>query len=217
MNPNNMTVRRTPLKRDRMAVSASTLTKICATGAQSAAVQNDPVSKAALMVLQTRCSSLNTNLSNKELAAQALMTAIKLTGVDLGAASESLAAYEMAVRAMAGGDGSIITGAGLQARPVTTPAAPLGVVVGVTSKKGKEATEAIVHWPATAGATSYALQVNFTPQTAGSAYAAFGSGTRRNRLVKAPAAGAQFLAQVAAIAGDGTQSAWSDAILVTAR
>jgi hypothetical protein len=33
----------------------------------------------------------------------------------------------------------------------------------------------------------------------------------------APTAGAQFLAQIAAIASDGTQSAWCDPILVTAR
>jgi hypothetical protein len=36
-------------------------------------------------------------------------------------------------------------------------------------------------------------------------------------VVKAPAAGAQFLARVAALSSDGTQSDWSDPILATAR
>jgi hypothetical protein len=35
--------------------------------------------------------------------------------------------------------------------------------------------------------------------------------------VTAPAAGAQFLAQIAPIAGDGTQGPWCEPILVTAR
>ncbi len=217
MNPNDMTVRHTSLKKVRPVVGAATLNKICTAGAQCMAVQNDPVAKAALTVLQTRCTTLNAGVSNKEQSAQMLMIAIKGLGVDLDAAGESLVIYEAAVRNIAAGDASIITGSGLVARPATTPEQPLGVVVDVTSKKGKEATLAIVTWPKTAGATSYALQVNFTPQTAGSPYTALGSGTRRTRTVKAPAAGAQFLAQVAAIASDGTVSAWSDAILVTAR
>ncbi len=217
MNPNDMTVRHTSLKKARPVDGAAMLNKICTAGAQCTAVQNDPVAKAALMVLQTRCTTVNGSLSSKQLSAQALMIAIKVMDVDIDAAGDSLVIYEQAVRALAAGDGSIITGAGLQARPATTPEQPLGVVVDVTSKKGKEAAEAIVTWPKTAGATSYALQVNFTPQTAASTYTALGSATRRTRMVKAPAAGAQFLAQVAAIASDGTVSAWSDAILVTAR
>ncbi len=217
MNPNDMTVRHTPITRTKVPACAAILNKICAAGAQCTAVQNDPVSKAALMVLQTKVATLNGSVSNKQLSAQALITATKVMGVDVDAAGESLVMYEAAVRTLAAGDASIITGSGLLARPVKTPPEPLGVVTGVTGKKGKEAAQGIVAWPKTAGATSYALQVNFTPQTAASAYTALGSGTKRTRTVKAPAAGAQFLAQVAAIASDGTVSAWSDAILVTAR
>jgi hypothetical protein len=42
-------------------------------------------------------------------------------------------------------------------------------------------------------------------------------GSGRRRVVKAPTAGAQFLARVAALASDGTQSDWSETILATAR
>jgi hypothetical protein len=217
MNPTNTTVRHTPLSKNRAPEGAATLDKVCAAGAQCAQVQGDPLCKQALTVLQGKTTTLHASVSTKEQAAQTLLAAAKVMGIDLADAGEALVNYEGAVRTVAAGDGSIINAAGLLSRPVKTPEAALAVVENVTGKKGKESAQGIVHWPATAGATSYALQVNFTPQTAGSPYTALGSGTRRNRVVKAPAPGAQFLAQVAAIASDGTQSAWSDAILVTAR
>jgi len=217
MDPTSMTVRHTPLKKDKAPVGAATLNKIVAAGAQCAAVQNDPLAKQALTLLQARTTTLGTSLTSKQQIAQTLLAAMKTLGIDLAAAGEALVNYEAAVRTLAAGDGSLINAAGLLTRPSKTPEEALAIVEKVTGKKGKEAALAVVHWPATAGATSYAVQVNFTPQTAGSAYSALGSATNRNRVVKAPAPGAQFLVQVAAIASDGTQSAWSDAVLVTAR
>ena len=82
---------------------------------------------------------------------------------------------------------------------------------------GKALKEAVLHWPAVAGATSYAIQVNWTPAAPAGPWVALASGTSRRRVVTAPTAGAQFLAQVAGIASDGTQSEWCDAILVTAK
>ncbi len=217
MNPTNLTVRHTPLSKDKVPDGAATLDKICAAGAQCAAVQNDPLCKQSLAVLQTRTTALHTSLTAKQQAAQVLLTAAKVMGLDYLAVGDALVNYESSVRTLAAGDGSVINAAGLLSRPVKTPAPSLTPVTGVKGKKGKEPAQGIVSWPAAPGATSYALQVNFTPQTAASPYTAVGTGTKRTRIVKAPAAGAQFLAQVAAVASDGTMSTWSDAILVTAR
>jgi hypothetical protein len=217
MNPSNLTVRRTPLTKSKAAEGAATLDKICTAGAQCPAVQADPLAKQALAVLQAKTGTLHTSLSSKQQLAQAIMTAIKVLGIDLGAAAESLVNYEDAVRTLAAGDGSIINAAGLLSRVVKPPPPTLSVVENLASRKGAEASQAVLYWPAAPGATSYAVQVNFTPQTPAGPFTALGSGTRRTRLVKAPTPGAQFLAQVAAIASDGTQSAWSDAILATAR
>jgi hypothetical protein len=217
MNPTTLTVRHTPLSKDKVPEGAVTLDKVCSAGTVCAAVQNDPLAKQALAALQTKTTALHASLSGKQQAAQALLAASKVMWIDLAAAGEALTNYEAAVRTVAAGDGSIINAAGLLSRPVRAPAQPLSIVTEVAGKKGKEPGQGIVSWPAAPGATSYALQVNFTPQTPASPYTMVSTGTKRSRVVKAPATGAQFLAQVAAVASDGTMAAWSDAILVTAR
>jgi hypothetical protein len=42
-------------------------------------------------------------------------------------------------------------------------------------------------------------------------------GTSHRRVITAPAPGAQFLVQIAAIGSDGTQSAWCEPYLATAK
>jgi hypothetical protein len=121
------------------------------------------------------------------------------------------------VNGIAGGNPATITAGGLQARDVKTPAAALGVVKDLKGTPGKAPKEAVLSWPEVQGATLYAVQVNWTPEDPAAPFTALPTSSRRRRVVTAPAKGAQFKAQVAAIGSDGTQSAWCDAILVTAR
>jgi hypothetical protein len=67
-----------------------------------------------------------------------------------------------------------------------------------------------------AGATGYAIELNFTPQNPGGPWFAVTPGSRRKRAVKGPGPGAQFLARIASLGGNGEQAEWSDPILVTA-
>jgi hypothetical protein len=216
-SPKKATVRHTLVKDLKVADGLAILDNVCSTGAQCPQVQSSALAKAALGNLTTATATAHTGLSNRKQIAQALLAAIKTLAVDYGQAKAALVAYEAAVNTVAQGDASIITLAGLLSRDTSVPHATLGTVTGVRSKPGTETKQAIVSWPEVAGATSYALQVSFTPQTAGSAYTALSSGSRRRRVITAPAAGAQFLVQIAALGGDGTQSGWSDAILATAR
>jgi hypothetical protein len=90
-------------------------------------------------------------------------------------------------------------------------------VLVVHSKLGKLPTEAVVSWPKVDGATSFAIEVNWTPATPAGPWAALNSGSGRRRVITAPAPAAQFLVRIAGIKSDGTQSPWSNPILVTAR
>jgi hypothetical protein len=156
-------------------------------------------------------------MSSKESLALALAAATKALGIDVTAASSALRTYESAVNTVADGDASVINKAGLTARDEKTPPSALGVVTDVRSKPGKLVTEAIVSWPAVPGATSYAMEVNYTPSNPSGAYTAVASGSSRRRTIKGPTPASQFLARVAAVASDGTQSDWSAPIVVTTR
>ncbi len=215
--PKKATVRHTLVKDFKVADGLAVLDNVCSSGGQCQEVQNSALAKAALGNLQTTVTTAHTSLSMRKQLAQALMASIKALGIDYGQAKLALIAYEAAVNTVADGDASIINKAGLLSRDTSVPHAALGTVTGAKSKPGKVAKQAIVSWPEVAGATSYALQVNWTPQTAGSAYAPQPSGSSRRRVLTAPAPGAQFLVQIAALASDGVQSDWSDALLVTAR
>jgi hypothetical protein len=216
MNPSQLTVRHTPLKRNRLAEGATTLDKIVTAGTSCPAVQNDPLAKQALALLATAVTALHGGLTSKQSLAQALLTAAKASQIQLTTASNALVSYEKAVNTVAAGDGSVINQAGLLTREVSPPPPALATVVKVKGKRGKQPTLAQVSWPAAAGATSYAVEVNFTPATPAGPWTAIATATKRSRVVTAPTAGAQFLARVASVASDGTQSAWSDAVLVTA-
>jgi hypothetical protein len=133
-------------------------------------------------------------------------------------ARTALSMYETAIVSVADGDAVVINKAGLLSRD-EAPAAPIPLarVAKVNCELGRNASESKLSWPETPGAASYAVEVNLTPQTPAGPWTALGTVTRRTKVVKAPAPGAQFLARIAAVASDGTPSDWSDTVLATAR
>ena len=216
-NPKPATVRRgLPGSRkppDFVSAAAAT----CSAGAQCTEVTSSAVGAAALAGLQKATADAQASLAARAAALLALLAAIKTLKIDLGAVRSALGAYQGVVATLAAGNAAIITKAGLLTRDPKPPAAALGKVAIVHSKLGKHLMEAILSWPEAPGATGYAIQVNFTPATPTGPWTDLMHGSSRRRVVKAPTAGAQFLARVAALASDGTQSDWSDVILATAR
>jgi hypothetical protein len=210
-------VKRTPLNRHKPAAGVQTLQGVVTSGTASSAVQGSALAKQALADVQTALAPFAAAVTAKTNAEIALDAARKVLTVQFNVAAVAIRSYEVAVSALAGGDPAVITGAGLLTRDAKTPAAALGAVKDLRSTLGKAAKEAFLRWPLVPGATSYAIQVNWTPSAATAVWTALPNGTSRRRLVVAPTQGAQFMAQVAAIRSDGTQSAWCDAILVTAR
>jgi hypothetical protein len=214
-NPPRATVRHALLQNKRVAECLATLDNVCTAGAQCPAVQSSPMAKQALTTLQTSVTTAHASLNAKLALAQQLMAAIKTLNISFGAVRTALSAYETSVNFVANGDASVINAAGCLSRIPKTPSAALGNVTAVQSKPGKNPTEAILTWPAVAGATSYAIEVNTTPQNPAGTWTAIASGTSRRRVVKGPAPASQILARVAAQGSDGTPSAWSDPVLVT--
>ena len=155
---------------------------------------------------------------DRKLAAQAaLLSATKTLEIQFGAAANALRTYETAVNTVADGDASIINKAGLLTRATKTPPAALGSVVGVHSVPGKLPAQAILRWPEVARATSYAIEVNMTPAAPAGPWTAINPGSSRRRVLTTPTPATQMLARVAAVMADGTQSAWSNPVLVTTR
>ncbi len=170
----------------------------------------------ALTALQKAVTAGHAALSQRQQLAMALTAAIKALNIDVAALRIATRTYEAAVESVAQGDANVINRAGLKSRAQSVPQTPLGPVSVVHSKPGKSSAEAIITWPEGPGATGYAIQVNFTPQSPTGPWTALTSGTGRRRTVKAPTPGAQFLVQVASLDAGGTQSAWSDPILAVA-
>jgi hypothetical protein len=216
VNPNS-TVKRTPLSVHKPAAGVTTLQAVIAAGTASPEVQASPVAKAALADLQNAVAPVPATLTSKANAATALAAARKGLTTQFAEVETATRTYEMSVNSISGGDPAIIARAGLLARDQRTPAAALGEVTDVRGSPGKQVRQAILRWPEVPGATNYAIQVNWTPGTPAGPWTALTSGSSRRRVITAPAQGAQLLAQVAAISSDGTQSAWCDAILVTAK
>jgi hypothetical protein len=212
------TVRRSLLVGKKIPDALSAAANTCSAGAQCTEVQNDPVAKQALGALQTATTTAQGSLTRRQALAQALLAAIQTLGNDFDVVRTTLGTYEMAVNSLANGDAAIINAAGLLSRLQKPPPAALGKVSVVHSKLGKHLGEAIVSWPAGPGATSYAIEVNFTatPQNPAGTWTALASGTGRRRVVKAPTPGAEFQVRVASIGSDGTQSEWSDTATATA-
>jgi len=219
MNPDYATVKHTALKKKNTSQTLSTVTSICATGAQSPEVQAAPVALQALGILQKANTTALASFTSRQSLAQALIAAIKTLALDAAALRVALDTYEAAVNAIAGGNAAVITRAGLLARSGKTPAAALEPVLGLHTKPGKLVGEGILGWPPAPGATGYAIEVNYAPQSATPTWTALNSGTSRRRVLTAPTPtpGSQFLARVAAVGSDGTQSAWSSPIVITTR
>ena len=216
-NPSHSTVKHVPLNQHKVAAGVAAVNNVITAGNQSAAVQGSPVAKAALGVLQLAAGNTQTALTTKLTVVQEHQTATKALTISFSNLGDSLRSYEAAVNVLAGGDGSVINGAGLLTRAAKPPAAALGTVPVLYTKLGKLPGEAIVSWPEVDRATSFAIEVNPTPATPAGPWTALNSGSSRRRVITAPAPGAQLLARVAAVQSDGTQSPWCTPILVTAR
>jgi hypothetical protein len=214
-SPTRVKVRHTSLDDKTTSEILDTLDTVCATGAQSPDVQGSPVVSGALDVLKSAVAAGHASLAARMSLAQALMAAISALQIDVGAIRVALTSYEAAVGTLPALDAAKITKAGLLARAPKAPAEALGNVTGVHSKPGKHPAQGILGWPKVAGATGYAIQVNTTPQDPAGTWTAMASGSGRRRVVNGPGPASQILARVAAVASDGTQSDWSDPVLVT--
>jgi hypothetical protein len=212
---NRATVRQGLLVGKKVADALTTLDTVCNAGAQSPDVQSSTSAKAALGDLQTALTAGHSSLTTKLNLAQAILAAAKALNLDFGVIKLKLRNYETAVNSIADGDASIINKAGLLSRGQKNPQSALGKVTVVHSKVGKHQAEAILTWPAAPGATSYVIEVNWTPGNPSGPWVQLMQGTGRRRIVKAPTPASQFLARVASVASDGTVSEWSDATLAT--
>ena len=216
-NVNQATVRRTTLQNKSAPECLSLLDAVCSAGDQCSEVKTSPIAQPALTALQGAVTTAHASLTLKEELAKALMAAIKTLDVDLGAVKTALDTYQAAVAAIAKGDASLINKAGLPSRAKRTPPAALQKVISVASKPGKNPGEALISWPAAAGAVAYALEVNYTPLDPNGVWTALTPGRNRRRVVMAPQPSGQFLVRIAALGNGDKQSVWSDAILATAR
>lgn len=216
-NPNRCTVRCGKLTRLTPPESLVVAQTICTSGAQSGAVQGSPIAQAALGELAASVQEAQGLLQAKMNLVTALRGAISALNAGMADVRRKLAVYEGAVDSIADGNMAVINEAGLDARAIKPPPAQLEPVKSVRSRPGKTSSWAVLSWPAAAGAGSYAVGVNFNPTTPDGPWTTFTAASNRSRAVQAPAAGAQFLARVASVGRDGTQSDWSPTILVTAR
>ena len=215
--PSQATVRRGMRRRKAVPVCLSLLDNTCDTAAQCPEVLSSPVIEPALVLRLDAVATLHGSHAKKLLLAQQLRAASKAVTLDRGAVDAALGTYESAVAARANGNAAFINKAGLLSRDVSSPAATLDKVTVVHTKQGKHAAEAIISWPAAPGATSYAIEVNFTPQDPTSTWTPLSSAAGRRRVVKGPTPGCQFLVRVAAVTSDGIRSEWSEVRLATAR
>jgi len=210
------TVRHALLAKKKIPDGLTTLDGVCSAGAQSPEVQASVAGQHALADLKGAVATARTSLNNRVSLAQALMTAIKTLKSDYKAVAVALRTYEAVVASFAGGNGAIINRAGLLSRDAHTAPSSLGMVTGIQTKPGNRATEAILFWPRAPGATTYAIEASFTAPGTPVSWTALAAGSSRRRVVKGPAAGAQFVVRIAAVGSDGTQSDWSDQVLATA-
>jgi hypothetical protein len=215
-NPTRAAVQRSLLKGKTMAECLAALDNVCAAAAACSEVQASPIGVQAAAVLQKTVTAAHGDLTTKMALAQALLAAAKALNIDFVQIKGALGAYEAAVGVIADGNASVINKAGLPSRDLKAPPTALGKVAVVHSKVGTHPMEAILSWPKGPGATGYAIEVNFTPQSPDGTWVAQNPGSGRRRIVTGPTPGCQFLARVASLGSDGTQSDWSDAILATA-
>lgn len=210
-------VRRDLLKKKKAAEVVAALQDVCRTGAQSPEVKGSTAAAGLLAELTVLADKAADDLKAEADKAQEHRAAKKVLRRGLSKVRGKLVAYEALIESLADGDASVIARAGLPSRTKKAPSTALEVVTAVRSKPGENPCEGILSWPRAAGATSYAIEVNLAPDNPASTYTEVAPGAGRRRVVKGPSPGAQILARVAAVASDGTRSAWSDPVLVTTR
>jgi hypothetical protein len=210
-------VKRTRFDRSGVAAGLDKVDAIVRVGSKCPKVQECPAMAQALAGVGAAAEAARARLRRKQQLAQALETEQKGLRSDVAALLRTLRLYEAFAEDMAAGDGAKIASAGLPVRHAKTPPAALAPVTSVRSRPGKLPGEAIVSWPPAPGATTYAIEVGLDPTSRQGPWTPLPAGTRRRRVIKGPGPGSQLLAHVGAVAGDGTQAAWSDPILVTTR
>ena len=97
MNPTNVKVRHTPIGHQKDAQALATIDNVCAAGAQCPAVTASPIASGALTVLKGAVATAHTSLTNRLSLAQALIAAIDVLHIDIGAVRVALTTYEAAV------------------------------------------------------------------------------------------------------------------------
>src|ERR1700690_1146124 len=103
-------VRRTRISAGQIAAALAFLDNVCATGAQCAEVQNDPMAKQALGDLQTRVTATHATFASKGGLQIALTAATKTLGTQASVAERAIGTYETAVSIIAYGSAPIIRG-----------------------------------------------------------------------------------------------------------
>jgi len=211
------TVKRTPLSVHKAPAAVTALQGIINVGTNSAAVQASPVAKQALTDLSTSVTTLAGSLGTKTNNLIQLEASRKAIPAEFADVESKTRTYESTINTLAAGNAATITAAGLLSRGQKTPAAALGLVKDVKSKPGKAVKETIVTWPEVAGATSYAVQVNANLATPAGPFTALATASSRRRVIMASTQGGQVLVQIAAVGSDGTQTAWCEPFLATAK
>jgi hypothetical protein len=209
------TVRRSLIAKKKIPDCLTTLDGVCSAGAQSPEVQNSVPAQHALGDLKQSVATARTSLISRVSLAQSLLAAIKTLDTDCKAVKVALRTYESIINAIADGDGAVINRAGLLSRDDRIVPSALGKVTTIQSKPGKLAMEAILSWSRAPGATSYVIEASFTAPGAPVSWAPLTAGSGRRRVVKGPTPSAQFQVRIASLGSDGTQSEWSDPVLVT--
>jgi len=215
-NPSRSAVKSTALKGRAVAACIADLEKVATAGGNCQKVQSSPPAAQALADLAAKADVARAALASKLAARTAVQAASKVLAIAFSEAAGALRFYEAGVRSIAGGDAAIISDAGLLVGAHPMPAA-LGNVVEVIGEPGRLPGQAVLRWARVPGATTYLVEVSFSPDSPNGPFLSLSPGTSRRRVVTAPAPEAQLLARVAALDGSGARSEWSPTILVTAR
>ena len=216
--PSRTVVDRSSLDKMRIPACLEAMNTTCTTGATCAAVTGSATCNAALTALKGHVATASTSLTTYNNARKALQAAATVLQKDYHTARTAYGTYMTCVDEIALGDASIISAAGCTGRLENPPSAALETVSSFRSKPWKTSATARLQWAAVRSAANYVVELNPTPQTpAGPWNSAGNASPRLTKVVTAATPGAQMLARVAALHADGTQSEWSDAILVTTK
>src|SRR5262245_2981336 len=216
--PSRTVVDRSTLDKLPIPAAIAAIETTCATGATCAAVTGSPTCNAAFTALQGYVATAHTSLTTYNNARKALQVASAALQKDFSTARTAYGTYMTCVDEVAHGDASIVTAAGCMGRLESPPVVPLDKVSNFRCKPWKTSASAKLQWTAAPSAANYVVELNPTPQTPAGPWSSAGNASPRlTRVVTAATPGAQMLARVAAIHPDGTQSEWSDPLLVTTK